>query len=200
MKYNAFIFLRNGSIAALAGFALFAAFGGCRSKIPAPASVVVDRQQPVNNQPMNNQPMTPMTPVAGNNAPASDNIGNNGGSNAPVSGGASNEPTTPTAPITALDSEIIGLRSHPLSDGTPASGGTKWVANGNGYRAEFRADAGSTTWNRVKIDYNNNKQWDEKWDFKPDGSIKRQISPSDDGNYPVQYRGKNGANEWTREK
>ena len=44
-------------------------------------------------------------------------------------------------------------------------------------------DKGYATWNRAKVDANNNKQFDETWTFKKDGTVERKVAPGDDQNY-----------------
>ena len=109
-------------------------------------------------------------------------------------------PTGATAPLSSRDTEIVTLSKEPLSKGKPAGDSTRWLAVGDGYKAEFRADAGSGVWNRVKVDLDGDKKWDEKWDFKSDASIKRRVSPADDDNYSAEYRLKSGETKWTRVK
>ncbi len=174
------------------------AFLGCRSAAPPtqPQSPPAAYNPPA--QP-NVPPTQPDTPQAQPDVPAQSQTDN------PAAGGVNGDmtqpvPTSATAPLSARDKEVIRLRQEPLTSGKPAADGVKWVADGDGVRAEFRADAGSNSWSRVKIDLNGNKKWDEKWDFKPDGTVKRRVAPADDENYTAEYRLKPGGTEWTRVK
>ncbi len=95
-----------------------------------------------------------------------------------------------TADFTDIHREILKMQKSPLSKGEEKGDSLRWLVSDNGIKAEFRSDKskGSTIWNRVKIDYNSNKQYEEKWDFKPGGSVKRQVAPNDDGTYTEEYR------------
>jgi hypothetical protein len=110
--------------------------------------------------------------------------------NAPAAPGPSS-PADPTA-LTDAEQEILRLQSSPITNGVsdPKNGTRRWVVDEPGFHAEFRSDTakGSAYWNRVKIDWNGNGRFDEKWDFRPDGSVKRRVAPADDENYTEQYR------------
>lgn len=97
---------------------------------------------------------------------------------------------TQTNELTTWQREVMEMQKQPLTNGEVKSGSRKWVVNGGGMRAEFRSDLdkGFDYWNRVKVDVNLNKRYEERWDFKKDGSIKRRVSPNDDENYTEEYR------------
>lgn len=44
-------------------------------------------------------------------------------------------------------------------------------------------DEGHASVNRLKVDWDRDDKWDEKWTFEDDGSITRQIAPEDDEVY-----------------
>jgi hypothetical protein len=81
------------------------------------------------------------------------------------------------------------LQKEPLTNGTSDGTSRKWVVKTSRFKAEFRCDTakGFNYWNRVKLDFNNNKRYEEKWDFKPD-TVKRRVAPNDDENYTEEYR------------
>ncbi|MES2463454.1 MAG: hypothetical protein V4671_23010 [Armatimonadota bacterium] len=175
MKYNTFVKLRGLIIAALCGLLFLGVWSGCRARQEANTPV---SGTPVS--PMENPSETPNRP-AGEKSPPGPRKGGKPGKPAPVAG---------TSDFTDIHREILKMQKEPLSKGEDKGDSLRWVVSDAGIKAEFRSDKskGSTTWNRVKIDYNNNKQYEEKWDFKPDGSIKRQVSPNDDNRYTEEYR------------
>lgn len=105
---------------------------------------------------------------------------------------ATNNTSTPTnqsntRKLPALHQEIIALQKNTsLSEGkSDDKGGLKLYKKMDGYFLDLRCDKnkGFDYWNRAKVDWDKDKKWDEKWDFRKDGSIKRQISTNDDENY-----------------
>lgn len=174
MKYTTFVKIRGIIIAAVCGLLFLGMWSGCRNRqeiVTAPTPLIAVEV-----------PST-ITPPAYPDGPT-------GKSGKSVKPAETAEPAGDTAAFTDVHREILKLQKSPLSKGENKGDSLRWIVSDNGIKAEFRSDKGkgSTTWNRVKIDYNNNKQYEEKWDFKPDGSIKRQVSPNDDGNYTEEYR------------
>ena len=53
-------------------------------------------------------------------------------------------------------------------------------------------EKGFDYFNRVKLDWDKDKNWDEKWFFREDGSIKRECSSNDDKKYDVILELKDG--------
>lgn len=186
MKYKQFILLRNIGGIGVATIAAVGAFQGCRNaaqndQVAAPVPYSSPFAPP-------HDPPIAVRPSGQNKPKAS------------TKNVAQSVPTGATATLTARDTEIIRLRKEPLTNGKVSGDSTKWVAVGNGFKAEFRADTGSKEWDRVKVDLDNNKKWDERWDFKADGSIKRRVAPADDENYTAEYRLKSGETKWVRVK
>ncbi|MDQ3816907.1 MAG: hypothetical protein M3362_04330 [Acidobacteriota bacterium] len=64
------------------------------------------------------------------------------------------------------------------------------------YKVNIYRDAGSTTWSRVKIDYNRNERWDERWELEDGRPVKKQISSADNEVYDQEYRWQGG--QWVR--
>ena len=102
-----------------------------------------------------------------------------------------------TLPLSEIEKEILQLQQAPLSSGKPDDNGSlkRSVLKGS-IKLDIRCDQnkGFTTWNRIKVDWDNNKHYDEKWNFRQDGSVARFVAPSDDENYSMEYR-LNGS-EW----
>ena len=106
----------------------------------------------------------------------------------PLPGGGAT--TTPTeGSLSDVDREVLKLQKEPLDRGTPDAKGPKWRVKKGGVVIELRCDQdkGYTTWNRAKIDANNNKQFDETWAFKKDGTVERKVAPGDDQNYTQTF-------------
>jgi hypothetical protein len=177
VKYATFVKLRSLVIAAICGLLFLGIWSGCSARQETVATAPVTDTDV--SAPDSRAPQTPSYPSGPKRTKPGKNGANTG--KPPVSG---------TADFTDVHREILKMQKQPLSNGEDKGDSLRWVVSDNGIKAEFRSDRskGSTTWNRVKIDYNNNKQYEEKWDFKPDGSIKRQVSPNDDNNYTEEYR------------
>ena len=178
MKYKTFIGMRSTVIAAICVLFSFGLWTGCRQRSePVPPMPTLLTASTVVSPPEEKASDTPAYP----NGPTGDKPGKIG---------KPSEPVGDTAAFTDVHREILKMQKQPLSKGEDKGDSLRWVVSDAGIKAEFRSDKnkGSKTWNRVKIDYNNNKQYEEKWDFKPDGDVKRQVSPSDDGNYTEEYK------------
>ena len=61
----------------------------------------------------------------------------------------------------------------------------KDVLSNASYKINIYQDEGYTKVNRAKVDIDRDDKWDEKWTFKDDGSITRDISSKDDEQYDV---------------
>jgi len=94
-------------------------------------------------------------------------------------------------PVSSMDNEIMQYqRSTNTAAGKPDDkGGLKYFITTNAYKLDLRCDQakGFAYWNRIKVDYDQDKQWDEKWSFSNSGKIKREIASNDDGNYNLAY-------------
>lgn len=97
--------------------------------------------------------------------------------------------TSAEGSLSDVDREVLKLQKEPLDRGTPDAKGPKWRVKKGGVVIELRCDQdkGYTTWNRAKIDANNNKQFDETWAFKKDGTVERKVAPGDDQNYTQTF-------------
>lgn len=93
-------------------------------------------------------------------------------------------------PITDADRAVLSYHDSPLVKNLDDSGENyKKFVKASGYNLDLRCDfkKGFDGWNRIKVDWDKDKQWDEKWSFNEKGEVKRQISPDDDGNYAYSY-------------
>jgi hypothetical protein len=103
--------------------------------------------------------------------------------------------------VTAMHKTIMSIQKNAsLSEGKSDNnnGGVKLYKKMGSYFLDLRCDKnkGFDYFNRVKVDWDKDKNWDEKWDFRKDGSIKRQISTNDDKNYDVVKELKEG--KWVK--
>ena len=108
-----------------------------------------------------------------------------------------NQPETANPPrpagdggqLSDVDREVLKMQKEPLSNGVPDAKGPKWRVKNGSVVIELRCDKdkGYTTWNRAKVDANNNKQFDETWAFKKDGTVERRVAPNDDQNYTQTF-------------
>ena len=91
--------------------------------------------------------------------------------------------------LSDVDREVLKMQKEPLDKGTPDAKGPKWRVKSGSVVIELRCDQdkGYTTWNRAKVDANNNKQFDETWAFKKDGTVERKVAPGDDQNYTQTF-------------
>lgn len=95
-----------------------------------------------------------------------------------------------------MDQKILDLIAKPattdkIKDAFP---GQPWKVN-------IYREAGATKFNRVKIDYNRNEKWEEKWSIDTDDGqevVKRQVAPADDEKYTEEFRLKAG--KWAPKK
>lgn len=57
------------------------------------------------------------------------------------------------------------------------------------YIVDMRCDftKGFSYWNRIKVDLDKDKNYDEKWIINEKGVIRKQVSTNDDGNYDTEY-------------
>lgn len=109
-------------------------------------------------------------------------------------------PQAPQAPVEgalrAMDTDILALLSRPMSGDR-----IKDAFPSRSYKVNVYKDEGFASANRLKIDFDRDEQDDEKWTIEGSGSamtVKRQVSPKDDGNYPEEFRLVHGA--WARKE
>ena len=101
--------------------------------------------------------------------------------------------------ITDADRAILSYKDSPLVKNLDDSGENyKKFVKTAGFNLDLRCDFGKgfAAWNRIKVDWDKDKKWDEKWSFNDKGEVKRQISPNDDGNYEFIYILQ--GNQWIR--
>lgn len=104
--------------------------------------------------------------------------------------------TAATLPLTEVDREILDIQKESLDKGKDDGESLKRMVRTPDYKLDVRSDKakGFTTWNRIKVDWDQDKHYDEKWSFG--NVVRRQCSPKDNDEYTVVYvlRG----NEWVR--
>ena len=66
------------------------------------------------------------------------------------------------------------------------------------YKVNVYRDGASPTWNRLKVDYDRDEKWDEKWDLEDGRPAKKQISTADNDSYDKEYRWQGG--QWVEKK
>jgi hypothetical protein len=86
------------------------------------------------------------------------------------------------------------LNAHPQATGDKI----KDAFPRESFKVNIYADNGSATWNRLKIDYNRNERWEEKWDLENGQPAKRHVSTRDNEIYDKQYRWQGG--QWVEKK
>ena len=93
--------------------------------------------------------------------------------------------------LTSIENEILQLQKDPISLGKEDDNGSiKRTVRKGSTKLDIRCDKnkGFTTWNRIKVDWDNNGKYDEKWNFRQDGTVARFVSPSDNEVYSMEYR------------
>lgn len=93
------------------------------------------------------------------------------------------------AATTDLHRAALEMLREPLERGVDDGKSVKWRAKRGRQVIELRCDRnkGAATWNRVKIDADGDKRFDELWEVG-DGDIRRKVSPADDETYPLVFR------------
>lgn len=168
MTYRTFILIRNSVGAGLVALAGFGVIKGCTSatrNTPAASSSAVTTPTQAAPRKTNGSKSTPIAAVA-------------------------TEASYPARQqIAALERKVIGFSNQALTNGSSDGSSRKWRIKEDRITVELRSDTakGSTTWNRLKVDLDRDKNWDEAWDLKPGKPIKRRIAPADDENYTVTY-------------
>jgi hypothetical protein len=178
VKYRTFVLIRNLLVAGALVLGGFVALRGC--------GALLDRREEVVRQPIPpafTRPQTASPPVASQPVPA------------PTSGPrpratpAANTGAPERQEVDRLHSEVLAMAKEPLSKGEAAGDSRRWRVKRGRLVIELRSDTakGSKTWNRAKIDLDGDKQFDEAWDIRPDGEVKRRVAPGDDENYTATY-------------
>ncbi|MBC8102994.1 MAG: hypothetical protein H7Z41_10450 [Cytophagales bacterium] len=198
MKYRTFVKFRGAVVAALAALAGVSVFNGCRARQDDQIARTAQTTQTADPAPRTRtNPMPPAAPAypsgpTGKTSVSPPAAGPRKASSAVVSDAALR--------LTDIHREVIRLQKEPITNGEDKGESRRWAVSDNGIKAEFRSDTskGSKTWNRVKVDFNNNKKFEEKWDFQSGGGIKRRVAPADDENYTQEYRLQGG--KWAAKK
>ena len=158
MNYDSFVKLRGmGCVALIAAPLVFFILRPKTNSAPQPSAPPVSQNMAV-------------SPNTENSSPREAGEGQGGG-------------------LSDVDREVLRMQKEPLDKGTPDAKGPKWRVKNGSVVIELRCDKdkGYTGWNRAKIDANNNKQFDEAWAFKKDGTVERRVAPADDQNYTQTF-------------
>lgn len=173
MKYRQFVLMRNTVVAVLIGGAGFGLVKGCSSA----ARNTSDGSHEVASRPLSQRVArnpTPSSPAPSAAVPAA---------------AAAGATTAAEEPLSTIHRDVLELVKQPLTNGTSDGTSRKWRVKRGQIVIELRSDTdkGSTTWNRLKVDLDRDKKWDEAWDLVPGKPIKRRFSPADDGTYTRTY-------------
>ena len=101
--------------------------------------------------------------------------------------------------LTSTDRKIINLQKTSVEKNIDKTG-----KNYKSYKkyADFIVDMrcdfskGFSYWNRIKVDIDKDKNYDEKWTFNENGKIRKAVSTNDDELYDIEYELVN--NTWIR--
>lgn len=167
MTYRTFILIRNSVGAGLVALAGFGVMKGCTSaarQSPAASSSRVTSATQDAPRKTSSSKSTPAAPATAASYPERQQLA-------------------------ALERKVIRFSQQALTNGSSDGSSRKWRIKEDRITVELRSDTakGSTTWNRLKVDLDRDKNWDEAWDLKPGKPIKRRIAPADDENYTVTY-------------
>jgi hypothetical protein len=104
--------------------------------------------------------------------------------NVPVQPATGNTQNTPQ-PLAAADANgVDGAMEQALRQSVRDK--IKDAIKGRAFKINLYSDDGAR-WNRAKVDLDRDDKWDEKWTFKPDGSVEKQVAPQDDENYTETF-------------
>ena len=94
-------------------------------------------------------------------------------------------PKTPVRPVARTGPDKVLLARIRQLGGQPmAEAKAKDVLSGPGNpKVNLYKDDGKETINRLKVDWDRDERWDEKWTWEDDGSISRQVAGNDDEVY-----------------
>ncbi len=101
--------------------------------------------------------------------------------------------------LTAIDGKIINIQKISVEKNIDKSGKNyKYYKKYADFIIDMRCDfsKGFSYWNRIKVDLDKDKQYDEKWTFTENGKIRKAVSSNDDEIYDSEYELVN--NKWIR--
>ncbi len=110
------------------------------------------------------------------------------------------EPSPVNAPPGPTSADNLRRIDHMVLEAIrrPVSGDKiKDAFPGEPFKINVYRDEGKTGWNRVKVDYNRNEKWDEKWELVAGQPSKRMVSSKDDEKYDEAYRWMD--NKWIKQ-
>ncbi len=93
--------------------------------------------------------------------------------------------------LSDIDNKVLEMQLSDITDVKDKSGKNyKKFKKFPTFIIDMRCDftKGFTTWNRIKVDLDKDKKYDEKWTFRNNGEVIKEISSSDDENYDYEYQ------------
>jgi len=93
--------------------------------------------------------------------------------------------------LSDIDNRVLEMQLSDITDVKDKSGKNyKKFKKFPTFIIDMRCDftKGFTTWNRIKVDLDKDKKYDEKWTFRNNGEVIKEISSSDDENYDYEYK------------
>jgi hypothetical protein len=171
VKYRTFVLIRNTVAGVLIVGAGFGVIKGCSSA----TRTSVNTSAPVTSPRRPQQATTAPTALP---AKVAENANPNAGASPAVE-----------EPLSSLHKDVLELAKQPLTNGASDGKSRKWRVKRAKIIIELRSDTdkGATTWNRLKIDLDGDKKWDESWDLVTGKPVKRRTSPADDGELVHTY-------------
>lgn len=103
---------------------------------------------------------------------------------------ASTKPGDKVLDMTPIDNKVIELQQTQVTQVLDKSGKNyKKFMKLPDFIVDLRCDftKGFSSWNRIKVDFDKDKKYDEKWTFRENGQIIKEISSSDNETYDYEY-------------
>lgn len=108
------------------------------------------------------------------------------------------QPQRPAAPASSASGRDQAVIAVLESKRTQSGDKIKDALPRESYKVNVYRDGASPTWNRVKIDYDRDEKWDEKWDLEDGRPVKKQVSTADNDSYDREFRWQGG--QWVEKK
>lgn len=103
---------------------------------------------------------------------------------------ANSKPGDKVLDMTPIDNKVIELQQTQVTQVLDKSGKNyKKFMKFPDFIVDLRCDftKGFSSWNRIKVDFDKDKNYDEKWTFRENGQIVKEISSSDNETYDYEY-------------
>lgn len=96
-----------------------------------------------------------------------------------------------TMVITDTDKDVFKYQKSDITSGKIDDQGDSYkkFINSANYKIDLRCDfkKGYSFWNRIKVDFDKDGKWDEKWWFQKNGEIRKEVSSDDNEVYEYKY-------------